>query len=176
MSPALSGRFLSTLPLGKSSRNIFKENFYLWFTYQVQSVLFIHGFCIRGYRGTTILCHFIWETWASVTCGHQGIAVFTKSLICYMGFPGGSVVKNLPVNARDMVSVPGSGRSPGQGNGNHSSILAWKIPWTEEATIHEVTKRVRHHLATKLKICCVPCSVYRSDYHSPCLEESCITW
>ena len=29
-------------------------------------------------------------------------------------------------------SIPGSGRSPGEGNGNHSSILAWKIPWTEE--------------------------------------------
>ena len=24
------------------------------------------------------------------------------------------------------------GRSPGAGNGTHSSILAWKIPWTEE--------------------------------------------
>ena len=33
-----------------------------------------------------------------------------------MGFPGGSVVKNLPANAgdiRDMGSIPGSGRSPG---------------------------------------------------------------
>ena len=35
-----------------------------------------------------------------------------------MGFPGGSVVKNLPANARDMGSVPGSGKSPGEGNGN----------------------------------------------------------
>ena len=45
------------------------------------------------------------------------------------------VVKNLPVSAgdiRDGGSIPGSGRSPGGGNGNHSSILAWKIPWTEE--------------------------------------------
>ena len=25
-----------------------------------------------------------------------------------------------------------SGRSPGEGNATHSSILAWKIPWTEE--------------------------------------------
>ena len=25
--------------------------------------------------------------------------------------------------------IPGSGRSPGEGNGNHSSILAWRIPW-----------------------------------------------
>ena len=34
------------------------------------------------------------------------------------GFPGGSVVKNLPTNAGDMGSIPGSGRSPGVGDGN----------------------------------------------------------
>ena len=37
------------------------------------------------------------------------------------GLPGGSVVKNLPANAGDMGdagSIPGSGRSPGGGNGN----------------------------------------------------------
>ena len=37
------------------------------------------------------------------------------------GFPGGSVVKNLPANAgdtRDAGSIPGLGRSPGVGNGN----------------------------------------------------------
>ena len=35
-----------------------------------------------------------------------------------MGFPGGSVVKNLPANAGDMGSVPESGRFPGEGNGS----------------------------------------------------------
>ena len=49
-----------------------------------------------------------------------------------VGFPGGSVAKNLPANAGDTGSTPGLGRSPGEGNGNHSSILAWKIPWTKE--------------------------------------------
>ena len=34
------------------------------------------------------------------------------------GFPGGSVVKNPPANAGDAGSVPGLGRSPGEGNGN----------------------------------------------------------
>ena len=45
------------------------------------------------------------------------------------------MVKNLPSNARDardMGLIPGSGRCPGVGNGNPSSILAWEIPWTEE--------------------------------------------
>ena len=40
-------------------------------------------------------------------------------------FPGGSVVKNPPANAGDLGSIPGSGRSPGEGNGNplHYSCL-----------------------------------------------------
>ena len=32
----------------------------------------------------------------------------------------------------DVGSIPGSGRSPGEGMATHSSILACKIPWTEE--------------------------------------------
>ena len=35
-----------------------------------------------------------------------------------LGFPGGSVVKNLPANARDLGSIPGSGRFHGEGHGN----------------------------------------------------------
>ena len=35
-----------------------------------------------------------------------------------MGFPGGSVLKNLPANAGDACLIPASGRSPGEGNGN----------------------------------------------------------
>ena len=35
-----------------------------------------------------------------------------------MGFPGGSVVKNLPANAGDTSSIPGLERSPGEGNVN----------------------------------------------------------
>ena len=45
------------------------------------------------------------------------------------------MVKNLPANAGDsgdMGLIPGSGRSPGVGMATHSSILAWKILWTEE--------------------------------------------
>ena len=47
------------------------------------------------------------------------------------GFPGVSVAKNLPANAGDSDSIPGSERSPGEGNGYPHSILAWRIPWTE---------------------------------------------
>ena len=56
------------------------------------------------------------------------------------------VVRNPPVNAgdvRDVGSILGSGRSPGGGHGNHSSIPAWRIPrdrgaW--QATVHVVAK------------------------------------
>jgi len=45
------------------------------------------------------------------------------------------VVKNLPANAgnvRDAGSIAGSGRSLEEEMATHSSILAWRIPWTEE--------------------------------------------
>ena len=49
-----------------------------------------------------------------------------------MGFPGGSVINNLPVNAGDEGSIPGWGRSPEKEMATLSSILAWEISWTEE--------------------------------------------
>ena len=33
-------------------------------------------------------------------------------------------------NAGDLGSIPRLGRSPGEGKGTHSSILAWRVPWT----------------------------------------------
>ena len=44
------------------------------------------------------------------------------------------VVKNPPASAGDTRaagSVPGWGRSPEEGRATHSSILAWRTPWTE---------------------------------------------
>ena len=52
-----------------------------------------------------------------------------------IGFPGGLAVKNLPVNAGDTgdtSSIPGLGRSLEEETATHSSMLAWRIPWTEE--------------------------------------------
>ena len=49
------------------------------------------------------------------------------------GFLGGSMVKNPPANAGYRALIPKSGRSPGEGNGNISNILAWGIPWIEES-------------------------------------------
>ena len=41
-------------------------------------------------------------------------------------------VKNLPAMWEAWVKSLGQGRSPGKGNDNPLSILAWRIPWTEE--------------------------------------------
>ena len=45
------------------------------------------------------------------------------------------MAKNLPANAGDVGdsgSIPGLGRPLEEGMATHSSILAWRIPWTEE--------------------------------------------
>ena len=46
-----------------------------------------------------------------------------------------SVSKESACNAGDPGLIPESGRSPGAGNGNHPSILVWRIPWTEEQSV-----------------------------------------
>ena len=48
------------------------------------------------------------------------------------GFPGGSVVKNLPANAGDTGSILGQENPMREEMATHSSILAWRISWTEE--------------------------------------------
>ena len=60
------------------------------------------------------------------------------------GFPGGSVVKNLPANAGDVGLIPGSGRSPGEGNGNPFQYPCLQNPMDREvwqATVHGVAKK-----------------------------------
>ena len=63
-----------------------------------------------------------------------------------MGFPGGAVVKNPPAktgDARDVGSIPGSGRSPGGGTGNSLQYSCLKNSMDRgawRATAHGVTK------------------------------------
>ena len=52
--------------------------------------------------------------------------------VVFVGFPGGSEVKASAWNAGDPGLIPGSGRSPEKEMATHSSILAWRIPWTEK--------------------------------------------
>ena len=49
-------------------------------------------------------------------------------LCLYLGFPGGSVAKNLPATAAatvDVSLIPGLGRYPGEGNGNPLQHSCW---------------------------------------------------
>ena len=48
----------------------------------------------------------------------------------YLGFPLGSVVKESPCNEGDLGSIPGDPLEKEMAT--HFSILAWRIPWTEE--------------------------------------------
>ena len=68
--------------------------------------------------------------------------------------------KESTANAGDvgLISGSGSGRSSGGGNATHSSILAWKIPWTEEPgelrkelgmTEHALTQALSKALSSK---------------------------
>ena len=61
------------------------------------------------------------------------------------GFPGGSVVKNLPAMQRDTGLIPGSERSPGDGNGNPLQYSCLGNPvdggsW--QPTVHGVAKEL----------------------------------
>ena len=51
-----------------------------------------------------------------------------------VGFPSGSTVKNPPARQEPQQTglIPGSARSPEEGNGYPPSILTWRVPWTEE--------------------------------------------
>ena len=101
---------------------------------KLQSALQIHGFNtslpIRGF--TTIYnlevggCSFAYiYTFTTICLLLWKFSVFVYKIRCsifsWESFPGGLVVKNLPASAADaghVGSVSGSGRSPGEGNGN----------------------------------------------------------
>ena len=72
------------------------------------------------------------------------------------GVKSGSGVKNLPANAGDSGSTPGSGRSPGERNGNPLQFSCLEIPMERgawQATVYGHA-RVRHDLGTKLLLIC----------------------
>ena len=67
----------------------------------------------------------------------QGLYLFVNFYwsVVALGFACSAVVKNPPANAEDMRvmgSIPSLGISPGGGHRTYASILAWRIPWTEE--------------------------------------------
>ena len=73
------------------------------------------------------------------------------SQLCYrktsplLGCPGGSDSKESACNAGDQSSIPGLERFPGEG-ATHASVLAWRIPWTQDPGWLQSmgSQRVRH--------------------------------
>ena len=60
------------------------------------------------------------------------LSLFTfADYLCLLGFPGGSEVKAFACNSGDLSSIPGSGRPPGEGNGNplQYSCICLLLPW-----------------------------------------------
>ena len=69
-----------------------------------------------------------------------------------VGFPDGSVIKNPSVNAGNVGVIPGSGRFPGDGNGNPVQYSCLENPMDRRVGDNPwAHKRVRHDLATKQK-------------------------
>ena len=75
--------------------------------------------------------------WSSLPLSSMGLSA--ESFInhfwranCPVGFPGGSDGKESACNAGDPGSIPGSGRSPGEGNGYPLQYSYLENPWTEE--------------------------------------------
>ena len=68
----------------------------------------------------------------SLPCEGAGKTASEPSILG-LGLPGGLVVKNPPADARDTGSIPGWEDPLEKEMATHSSILAWRIPRTEEA-------------------------------------------
>ena len=72
------------------------------------------------------------------------------TVLVIKGFPGGSDCKESARNAGDPDSVPGSEDPLEKEMVTHSSILAWRIPWTEKSGVLQPmeSQRVGHDWAT----------------------------
>ena len=82
-----------------------------------------------------------------VTKSRTRLSDFTFTFMANTGFPGGSDGKESACNAGDLGSIPGLGRSSGEGNGYPLQYFAWTIPWTEKpGRLHFMgSQRVGHN-------------------------------
>ena len=73
-------------------------------------------------------------------------------LLSHLMVSKGSDGKESACSSWDLGSIPGSGRSPGEENGNSLSILAWRILWTEEpgGLVSTGSQRIGHDWVTEL--------------------------
>ena len=72
-----------------------------------------------------------------------GLAFFGEPLFCLQGFPTDTAVKNPPAMQEAWILSLGQEDPLEKKTATHSSILAWRIPWTEKpgrATVQGLTK------------------------------------
>ena len=72
--------------------------------------------------------------WQATVHGVAGVGhdLTTKAPYIISGFPGGSGVKRMPANAEELDLIPGSGISPGKGNGNTPQYSCLENPMNTE--------------------------------------------
>ena len=102
----------------------------------IGSVLCKDSFCLHCFYP-----HGVFKIWIAAWFFFEGNSIYESGLMASLEKWVGEamkvvlVVKNLPANigdTRDVGLIPGLGRSSGGGRATCSSILAWRIPWTEE--------------------------------------------
>ena len=69
----------------------------------------------------------------STVAEYQEVQTYISMSTPGLGFPGGSVIKNLP--AKEKMWIPSLGQKDPlkKEMATHSSVLAWEVPWTEES-------------------------------------------
>ena len=105
-----------------------------------------HSKCFRQAQGQQ-RCH----------CGSTvsyTFRVYDAFFFIIIGFPGGSDDKASACNVGDPCSIPGLGRSPGEGNGNPFQYSCLENPWIEEpGRLQSMwSQRVGHNWATSLSL------------------------
>ena len=120
------GTHLFCMELSRCSNSVCWKISNLVFFVKVVYRLFIFGNCVLGlFIGIHNFCYYV-----------NGILL--KNLISWLdmtyvgGCPGGSVVKNPPAVQETWVWSLSRENPLEKGMATHSSILAWRIPWTEE--------------------------------------------
>ena len=87
----------------------------------------------------------LWVFLLSILAISSLLIIFVFQYSYVWGFPGRSVGKESASNAGntgDAGSIPGSGRSMKEGMATHSSILAWRIWWTESLKKLDTTEAI----------------------------------
>ena len=82
------------------------------------------------------------------------IELFCVVIQLYVGFPGGSLLNTLPALWEIRVRFLGQENPLEEGMATHSSLLAWRIPWTEEPCGLQSmgSQRLRHDWATNTSL------------------------